>query len=149
MPKDLFEAAANSLSDTSAPQPPEKPGQSARRAPSQPAPRATANVPPPQPATRPTAQQATASPTAPSVKDQFRVRFRRQLVLIVVMLPAVWAAKLNSRESHSPLEIAALAVIFVGFILTLINWRCPSCNRYLYRRIYPRSCPRCGVIFHD
>jgi hypothetical protein len=146
MPKDLFEAAANSLSDTPALQPPERPRPSA---PLDKPPAPKANVPPPQPATRPPAQRVTAPPTAPSVKDQFRVRFRRQLGLIAVMLPAFFAAKLDSSKTHSPLEIAALAVIFVGFILTLINWRCPSCNRYLYRRLYPRSCPRCGVVFHD
>ena len=28
-------------------------------------------------------------------------------------------------------------------------WRCPSCNRYLFRRFYPHTCPRCGVTFHD
>ena len=83
------------------------------------------------------------------VKDQFRVRFRRQLVLIAILLPAVWAAKLGSYEIRSPLEIIGLVVIFTGVILTLINWRCPRCNRYLYRRLYPRRCPRCDVIFHD
>jgi rubrerythrin len=65
------------------------------------------------------------------------------------MLPAIWAAKLDARESHSSLEIAGLGVLFLGLGLTLINWRCPQCNRYLYRRLYPSSCPRCGVTFHD
>jgi hypothetical protein len=108
--------------------------------------------------TRPVQTQpaVTPPPPAPSagsddqlVKDEFRVRFRRQLALIAIMLPAVWAAKLDSHELRSPREIVGVIVIFAGFILTLINWRCPRCNRYLYRRLYPSSCPRCGVTFHD
>jgi hypothetical protein len=108
MSKELFEAAASSLSDTPAPQPQKRPLSSA--SPDRP-PGPTVNVPPSRPATRPLAQGATASPTAPSVKDQFRVRFRRQLVLMAVMFPAIWVAKLDSRDSHTPLEIAALAVL--------------------------------------
>jgi len=144
--------------------PPESPPLQPAQRPLQPAPRAalkpasgpfvppparTAAVPappPPKVATRPRRAEPTPEQL---VKDQFRVRFRRQLVLIAIMLPAVIAAKLNSEEIRSPLELAALAVVFVGLILTFINWRCPSCNRYLYRRIYPSSCPRCGVTFHD
>ncbi|MCA1664638.1 MAG: hypothetical protein LC659_10275 [Myxococcales bacterium] len=98
-------------------------------------------------------QPSTEAPPPPSseqlVKDQFRVRFRRQMLLTAIMLPAAVAAKLDSRDIESPLELAALTVALVGVILTLINWRCPSCNRYLYRRIYPSRCPRCRVTFHD
>jgi len=94
-------------------------------------------------------EQPPAKSSAELVKDQFRARFRRQLLLIAIMFPAVLVAKLDSRDTSSPSEIAGLAVFFVGFVLTLINWRCPQCNRYLYRRIYPSACPRCGVTFHD
>ena len=71
------------------------------------------------------------------------------MLLTAIMFFAFLAARIDSRETRSALEITALAVFFVGFFLTLINWRCPQCNRYLFRRIYPRSCPRCGVTFHD
>jgi hypothetical protein len=72
------------------------------------------------------------------------------MLLVAILLPAVIVAKLESPEApHSPLELTALAVVLVGVVLTFINWRCPRCSRYLYRRIYPRACPRCGVTFHD
>jgi rubrerythrin len=71
------------------------------------------------------------------------------MLLSGIMLPAIWAAKLNSPEGHSPVEVTALAALFIALILTFINWRCPACNRYLFRRIYPRSCPGCGVAFRD
>ena len=71
------------------------------------------------------------------------------MLLTAIMLAAFWFARLDQREGHSAVEIAALAVLFVALILTFINWRCPSCNRYLFRRIYPSTCPRCGVTFHD
>jgi rubrerythrin len=83
------------------------------------------------------------------VKARFRTRFRRQLLLTGITLPAIWAATLDSPEGHSFVEITALTVVFVAVILTFVNWRCPRCNRYLFRRIYPSACPRCGVTFHD
>jgi hypothetical protein len=105
-----------------------------------------------QSARTPAAETSTASRAESNdqlVRDQFRVRFRRQMLLIAIMLPSFVVAKLDSHEVKSSREIAALAVLFVGLILTFINWRCPRCNRYLFRRIYPRACPRCGVTFHD
>jgi hypothetical protein len=127
----------------------------------QPAPRAPlvpATPPPPaaarvaEPASRPTPRPAPAPPvqsSAERVKEQFRRRFWRQMGLTAIMLPAAVAARLDRQAGHSPLELAGLAVVFVAFVLTLVNWRCPECGRYLYRRIYPRTCPRCGVTFHD
>ena len=96
-----------------------------------------------------TSTDSRAEPSDQQVRDQFHLRFRRQMLLVAIMLPAFVVARLDSRHIHSSREIGALAVFFVGFILTLINWRCPRCSRYLYRRIYPSTCPRCGVTFHD
>jgi hypothetical protein len=156
MSKSLFDESSNFPSEAPPLQPAQRrPLSPAERAPVQPAAPATVQpVPPPlvAPARRvetKTRADSLAQSSAQRVRDQFRTRFHRQLLLIAIMLPAIWAARLDSRDSHSPLEIVGLAVLFVGFALTLINWRCPSCNRYLYRRIYPASCPRCGVTFHD
>jgi hypothetical protein len=151
--------------ETPLPQPARRaPLQSAQRAPLQPAPRSSVHparaaqtstsrsAKPPTPGVGTNAKStadSSAESTTQLVKDEFRVRFRRQLLLIAIMLPAIWAARLDSPKGRSTLEIMGLAVIFVGVTLTFINWRCPSCNRYLYRRIYPRTCPGCGVTFHD
>jgi hypothetical protein len=100
-----------------------------------------------------TTPKATTEPSPEStdqlVKTKFRARFRRQMLLNGILLAGLWGANLNAPEVHSPGELTALAAIFVGLILTFINWRCPACNRYLFRRIYPRSCPRCDVAFRD
>jgi hypothetical protein len=156
MPKSLFSDDADWQPEQQPLQPAERPLQPAQRAPFPPAQGAaalprSAPVPSPPPSKAPTRPRAEPAPQSPEqlVKEQFRARFRRQLLLTAIMFPAAIAAKLNSRETHSPLELTGLAVFFVGLILTLINWRCPSCNRYLYRRIYPSRCPRCGVTFHD
>jgi hypothetical protein len=168
MSKSLFDES-NWLAETQPRQAAEpRPLQPAQRASLQPAPRApvppaqgpfvppaarTAPVPAPQPSKIATKRARAEAPPQSSeelVRAQFRVRFHRQLVLMAIMFPAVIAAKLKSHEPvQSPLEMAALAVVIVGLILNFINWRCPSCNGYLYRRIYPSSCRRCGVTFHD
>jgi hypothetical protein len=83
------------------------------------------------------------------VKDQFRIRFRRQVLLIAIAVPAIWVAQLDSPNGHSSFEVVGLTLLSAALLLTFINWRCPSCHRYLFRRIYPSTCPGCGVTFHD
>ncbi len=44
--------------------------------------------------------------------------------------------------------IVGLAVIaFFGY--SLVNWRCPSCNRYFGQRLNPKRCSGCGTDFRD
>jgi hypothetical protein len=40
---------------------------------------------------------------------------------------------------------AAQAVVIAAFIgFSYVNWRCPSCNKYLGSNIHRQTCKKCG-----
>jgi hypothetical protein len=39
----------------------------------------------------------------------------------------------------------AFALIISVLIFSFLNWRCPSCNKYLGKAINPKFCSKCGV----
>jgi len=41
--------------------------------------------------------------------------------------------------------ITAFAVIISVLIFSFLNWRCPSCNKYLGKAINPKFCSKCGT----
>jgi hypothetical protein len=41
---------------------------------------------------------------------------------------------------------AVVIAVFIGF--SSVNWRCPSCNKYLGADIHRSSCRKCGVRFY-
>jgi hypothetical protein len=41
--------------------------------------------------------------------------------------------------------VTAFAVIISVIIFSLLNWRCPSCNKYLGKGINPKFCSKCGA----
>jgi hypothetical protein len=41
--------------------------------------------------------------------------------------------------------VAAFAVIISVLVFSLLNWRCPSCNKYLGKAINPKFCSKCGT----
>jgi len=43
--------------------------------------------------------------------------------------------------------VGAVVLGFFGF--SLVNWRCPACDRYLGQRLDPRECPSCGQVLRD
>ena len=45
----------------------------------------------------------------------------------------------------STILVGAFAVIISVLIFSLVNWRCPSCNKYLGKAINPKFCVKCGV----
>jgi len=83
--------------------------------------------------------------------QEFEVRRGRQSVAIVVALFVVlFLAVLYNRPtvlgefSKNTLFGAQFIVIaaFIGF--SSINWRCPSCNKYLGSDMNRRVCRKCG-----
>jgi len=86
-------------------------------------------------------------------KERFAKKWRRQIVLTIVsigaMSPLVIAEKSANQAAFGippsvwgPFVLVML-VTFAG--LTLYNWRCPACGRYLGRSFRPSFCPKCGV----
>lgn len=86
------------------------------------------------------------------IRDEFRRRQTRQFFAIAVTLllllslvlfhtrPDLFGRELSRGEA----SLAQLAVIAAFGVFSVINWRCPSCNKYLGANIYRRECGRCG-----
>jgi hypothetical protein len=84
------------------------------------------------------------------VKREFWLRQGRQLLAIavalflVLLIAVVYKRRdLFGEYSKDTLVAVQLVVItaFIGF--TAINWRCPSCKKYLGVDIYKRACRHC------
>ncbi len=41
--------------------------------------------------------------------------------------------------------VTAFAVIISVLIFSFLNWKCPSCNKYLGKTINPKFCSKCGT----
>lgn len=85
------------------------------------------------------------------IKQQFKKRKTRQLLVAIPLLPAVFIIALMddtgkvliSGIPNLYLLIAAGAIIVSGLIFSLINWRCPNCKKYLGKRFNPKFCASC------
>jgi len=84
------------------------------------------------------------------IAREFWLRQGRQLLAMAVALFLVlFMAVVYKRQDlfgeypKNTLMAAQLVVItaFIGF--TAINWRCPSCKKYLGKDIYKRACRHC------
>lgn len=85
-------------------------------------------------------------------RDDFAARRKRQLLATIPLLLVVVAVGLVDQSSGQLLGVGVAIwgpvafVCAVGFIVfTLKNWRCPACDRYLGKGIFPRFCAKCGV----
>ncbi|MGD0281265.1 MAG: hypothetical protein ABSB95_02760 [Dissulfurispiraceae bacterium] len=83
--------------------------------------------------------------------QHFELRRGRQFLAIgVTLFLVLFLAMLYKRPtvlgefSRNTLFGAQIVVIaaFIGF--SRVNWRCPSCNKYLGNDIYRRMCGKCG-----
>jgi hypothetical protein len=45
----------------------------------------------------------------------------------------------------STILVAAFAAIISVLVFSLLNWRCPYCNKYLGKAINPKFCSKCGT----
>lgn len=90
------------------------------------------------------------------VQLSFQKRFRRQLGfsgLGIVAVALIFVAERYGKQSGSKDIDATGALLLAGMVASLagaaigsaINWRCPSCNRYLGKRFSPAFCSHCGV----
>ena len=82
---------------------------------------------------------------------EFRVRFRRQLVLsagvLVLVVPVIME---RENLGQTPLRdcnwmMVWVALMFAAAGYSFWNWRCPACSRYLGRALFIRACSQCGA----
>jgi len=89
------------------------------------------------------------------IQHQFHVRQNRQIIaiaiaLFLVLLSAVlykrplFFGELSKGKLYG-MQIAAIAA-FLGF--TVVNWKCPSCDKSLGSNINKRVCGKCGARLH-
>jgi hypothetical protein len=95
----------------------------------------------------------TTSLTADQIKEEFAVRRKRQLLLLIpVAFFFGFAILVGGGFVHVPVDLN-LATTKIAFFLVVAacvgfswwNWRCPACKGYLGRGIEPRHCRNCGV----
>jgi len=87
------------------------------------------------------------------IKSKFKSRFRKQLAVAIILLPIILALIIGDRNGGTTIlgmeaeifGIFAIVLVIVALVFSLFNWRCPSCNKYLGREIYPKFCNKCGV----
>lgn len=86
-------------------------------------------------------------------KSQFVARRRRQLIIAAPLVLIVILLVTANEEAglvlgSIPILVfapVALVAIIAGIIFSLINWRCPACNKYLGKTINPAFCSKCGT----
>lgn len=82
------------------------------------------------------------------IKQKFRKALVVQIALAVVVIGAAllfWIFQMHwGDRSFAPL-IVFMIFAFGVLIVSLINWRCPACRKYLGRGFPPTYCPKCGV----
>ncbi len=82
----------------------------------------------------------------------FRVRQNRQILAIAAALFLVLLTAVVYKRSDlfgvfpKNLLFGIQAVVIGGFIgFSAVNWRCPSCNKFLGRDVHQDACRRCGA----
>lgn len=86
------------------------------------------------------------------IMREFEALQTRQIIAIAITLFLVlFSAVLNKRpnlfgEISKSTLFGAQALFIAAFIgFTAVNWRCPSCKKYLGKDIHKRFCGHCGV----
>ncbi len=86
------------------------------------------------------------------IMPAFRLRLNRQLLAMALTMFLLLFLVLIYKRSDifgefSKNNIVALQVILIGVFIgfSAINWRCPSCNKYLGGDINKRICKKCGI----
>ena len=84
--------------------------------------------------------------------QDFRLRQSRQLLAMALTLFLLLFLVLIYKRSDifgefSKNNIVASQIILIGVFIgfSAINWRCPSCNKYLGGDINKRICKKCGI----
>jgi hypothetical protein len=91
-------------------------------------------------------------------QETIRIAFRRRiltqivifaLTILVVIGFFVFISGVDPEEVEPGVPIPGTGYfatyVIVAAIVSVYTWRCPVCKRWLGRRVYPRTCPRCGV----
>lgn len=83
--------------------------------------------------------------------EEFRVKKNRQylaiaitLLLLVLCILVYKRSDIFGQVSKNTIFSAQIIIIALFIVFSIINWRCPHCNRYLGHDIGRRRCNKCG-----
>lgn len=81
------------------------------------------------------------------VMMEFKRRKKKQIFAVILLLPVmfidVWDT--NTGQDSGELGCILRVLLILGIIIfSFKNWRCPSCNAYLGKRMSMKHCPNCG-----
>ncbi len=87
------------------------------------------------------------------VIDEFNKRKKRQwFISIPIIIIIIFFIFINDKPDFTVFGLSFIellyiftAVIVAAVIFSLLNWRCPSCGKYLGKGINPAFCPKCGI----
>jgi hypothetical protein len=86
------------------------------------------------------------------ISEAFKRKRTRQILAVgpfVLAFIALLSVEHNSTGIFGlPRNIVlgiAFALIISILIFSFVNWRCPSCNKYLGKAINPKFCSKCGL----
>ena len=88
------------------------------------------------------------------IMQDFKVRKSRQIraiaaaLLLIIFLAVIYnrPGPFGNISKNAIFSIQVMVIAaFIGF--TSVNWRCPSCNKYLGRDINKLGCRKCGTRF--
>ncbi|HXV14185.1 MAG TPA: hypothetical protein VEC56_08255 [Candidatus Krumholzibacteria bacterium] len=85
-------------------------------------------------------------------KDAYAKRFRKQLIMLVLVFAAMAALAITSERATLfglPAAVAGpisfVVVVLCWWIFEIRNWCCPACDKYLGRAFNPKRCRSCGI----
>lgn len=92
----------------------------------------------------------------PELRAEYSRRRTRQWLVTLPAIAAVLAVRWLDNARRMPFGLsqttvvwAAVAIAFGVAIFSFINWRCPSCNKYLGRGFNPKYCRGCGFLLRE
>lgn len=89
------------------------------------------------------------------VIDEFAKRKKRQIAIAFILAPIILMKVFEPKLDNIPFMNETLilgvflVIIFGSLIFSFINWRCPSCGKYLGKEISINHCKKCGVQLVD
>jgi len=90
-------------------------------------------------------------------KEEFAVRRRRRWLAVAVILATVVVMVVAGTRPGgilfgigvATIRAACVVIVLGAAVLSIVNWRCPACGRYMGRTINPAFCPRCGIALRE
>jgi hypothetical protein len=89
--------------------------------------------------------------------EEFRKRRRRQFIysgcgVALAMLSRVAVSQLGKKAPWLTDEVFVgvfMALVATFLIVSFLNWRCPACDKYIGRSLFPNFCQKCGARFEE